>query len=151
QSYIAGEHPNSIALADLNNDGKLDVVVANLGSEVDRGQLSVYLGKGDGTFPNPMNLDVGFRPRAVAVGDFLGNSLSDLVVANSGSDTITVYLGDGLGGFSGPFEYPSSDPADPTPGPVALVVGQFNNAGIDDVLVVNFGNFPFGHGALTLY
>jgi len=47
--------PESIASADFNNDGKLDLVVADPGS----GEVNVALGKGDGTFQSPVSYTVG--------------------------------------------------------------------------------------------
>src|SRR6266542_4182461 len=45
-SFDAGSYPHSVAIGDLNRDGRADVAIANAGS----GSVSVLLGNGDGTF-----------------------------------------------------------------------------------------------------
>jgi hypothetical protein len=54
----------------------------------------VLLGNGDGTFQAAMNYAVGTEPLSVAVGDFNGDGRADLAVANSGSDNVSVLLGE---------------------------------------------------------
>jgi hypothetical protein len=143
--YVAGQHPISVAVADLNGDQQLDVVVANMGNDVDRGNVSVFLNRGSGIFPTAINSDVGQRPDAVAIADFNGDGIPDIVVSNRDSDTISVLLGQGDGTFGTPIDYDSSDvnhPDGPIPAPRFVVVGDFNNDGIPDIAVVNYGTFP---------
>jgi hypothetical protein len=71
----------SIALGDFNGDGKRDLVVAL--SAVLRGSwntevVSVLLGNGDGTFQPPLDYASG-GPMSVAVGDFNGDGVADLL------------------------------------------------------------------------
>ena len=73
-----------LAVADVNGDGKLDIVVANGDGSVD-----VLLGNGDGTFRPALVYDAGgAQPVSVAVADLNGDGKPDLVVANSVSLTI---------------------------------------------------------------
>src|SRR6185369_1281023 len=51
RSFAADKNPSSIAIGDLNGDGKLDLAVANSGST----NVSILLGNGDGTFQPPVN------------------------------------------------------------------------------------------------
>ena len=51
-----------------------------------------------------MSGSVGLCPVSVAIGDFNGDGKQDLAVANSGSNTVSIRLGNGLGGFSGSTE-----------------------------------------------
>jgi len=88
-NFAAGSAPFSVAVADVNGDGKPDLVVANQFSD----SVSVLLGKGDGTFQNAQNFAAGSRPLSVAVADVNGDGKPDLVVANSGSDSVSVLLG----------------------------------------------------------
>jgi Bacterial Ig-like domain (group 3)/FG-GAP-like repeat len=94
----------SIALADLNGDGKLDVVAA-----VPRG-VAVQLGNGDGTFQAPAFLKPGgLFPLSVTVGDFNGDGKPDVAVADectvlthgacAGVGTVGVLAGNGDGTF----------------------------------------------------
>ncbi len=88
-----GFHPVSLRAADLNGDGRLDVVAANLSGEV-----SVLLGDGHGTLTpatgSPFE-DGGFHPISVALGDFNGDGKPDVVAANASSDDASVLLNGG--------------------------------------------------------
>src|SRR5436190_1471173 len=83
------------AIADLNGDGRPDLVVAN-GDGV-----SVLLGNGDGSFQTAQNVSAGIRPAAVTVSDVNGDGRPDLVVTNRFMDTnaVSVLLGNGNGTF----------------------------------------------------
>jgi hypothetical protein len=93
-----GHGPGSIAIADVNHDGKLDVIVANT---ID-GTLDVLLSDGKGHFipaagsPFPC----GKSPNDIATGDFNGDGNLDLVIANTETPYLTILLGDGKGGFA---------------------------------------------------
>ncbi len=76
-----GDDPVSVAVADFNGDGKLDVVTANSQSN----NLSLLLGNGAGGFGSPTNIAVGTALRSVAVGDFNGDGRPDLAVVNQAS------------------------------------------------------------------
>ena len=49
--------------------------------------------------PAPIGLPVGDAPVALAVADLDGDGATDLAVANGSEDSVSVLLGDGLGGF----------------------------------------------------
>src|SRR6266849_394363 len=82
----------SLAVADFNRDGILDI--AEINSD---GGVSILLGKGDGTFLPAQNYDAGGVASAVTVGDFNGDGIPDLaVVNNTDSDaTVGILLGNG--------------------------------------------------------
>jgi hypothetical protein len=86
-------------VADVNGDGRLDVVTANPGSS----DVSVLLGNGDGTFQTPQRFAVGGGPVSVAVADVNGDGRLDLVTANAygtnGAGDVSVLLGAGDGTF----------------------------------------------------
>ena len=80
-SYAVGSTPDSVAVADLNGDGKLDLIIANAGSNT----VSVLLGNGAGGFGPATSFNVGTGPASVTVGDLNGDGKLDLVVASTGS------------------------------------------------------------------
>ena len=116
-----GVWPRSIAVADLNNDGLLDLLVANSGSIA----VSVLLGNGDGTFQAAVPYDSGgANPDSMAVADVNGDRFLDVVVANyygpvTDTGSIGVLLGNGDGSFQTPVTYiPSAR------GPVSVAVSD---------------------------
>ena len=93
-----GSYPLGIAVGDFNNDGRSDIVVAN----VDTNNIGVLLGYGNGSFATIMTYSTGDNslPISVAVDDFNNDSRLDIVVANYGTDSVGVLLGYGDGTFS---------------------------------------------------
>jgi hypothetical protein len=91
----------SVAIGDLNGDGKLDLAVANYGDPVlstGDGTISVFLGNGNGTFEAATLYSAGTGlsgAQSVAIGDLNGDGKLDLAVANAGSNTVSVFLGNG--------------------------------------------------------
>ena len=105
--YDAGGYgTNSVALADMNGDGKVDLVVANCGSGFNCsgfGVIGVLLGNGDGTFRAAMTYGSGdFGARSITIADVNGDGKADLVIANG---SVSVLLGNGDGSFQSPVLY----------------------------------------------
>jgi hypothetical protein len=87
-SQATGDVPSSIAVADFNGDGKADLAVTN--TSLNSLSVTILLGNGDGTFTTAGSPSTGKDPVSVAVGDFNGDGIPDLVVANSINDSLTI-------------------------------------------------------------
>jgi glucose/arabinose dehydrogenase/fibronectin type 3 domain-containing protein len=101
--YTAGTNSHSVATADLNGDGKLDLAVVNAGSD----NVSVFFGAGNGTFGTQTAWAVGDEPKSVKIADLNGDGTPDLVTANQGDGSASVLLGTGSGAFSPKVDYPA--------------------------------------------
>ncbi|HEV3260798.1 MAG TPA: VCBS repeat-containing protein, partial [Gemmataceae bacterium] len=77
QEFAVGSSLQSVAVADVNGDGKPDLVTANGFN----GTVSVLLGNGDGTFQNAQNFAAGSLPHSLVVADVNGDGKPDLVTA----------------------------------------------------------------------
>jgi glucose/arabinose dehydrogenase len=100
-SYPTGTNAHGISSADLNGDGKLDLVVANAGAS----SVSVLFGLGNGTFTAASNYSVGSEPKSVALRDLNGDGAFDIVTANQGSSNVSVLLNNGNGSFASVVNY----------------------------------------------
>ncbi|MGE0104874.1 MAG: FG-GAP-like repeat-containing protein [Blastocatellales bacterium] len=86
------------------------------------------------TFTGQSNLGVGTNPRSVAIGDFNGDGKQDVATANFGSNTVSIRLGDGLGGFL------SSANVNVGTNPASVAIGDFNGDGRQDFATANYGS-----------
>ena len=118
-----GSQASSVAMADVNHDGKPDLLVSNLCASNSNcvnanGTVGVLLGNGDGTFQATIAYSSGaYGSYSVAVGDVNGDGKPDLLVVNQceGSDNSTscgngmlaVLLGNGDGTFGVAVTYAS--------------------------------------------
>ncbi|MFO0707487.1 MAG: VCBS repeat-containing protein [Nitrospira sp.] len=127
--YQYGDTPTSVALADLNEDGKIDLVVTNGGPMSNA--VSIWLGKGDGTFRDPLDYKTGKRPLGVSFADFNHDKRRDLLVINGERDSITTFLGNGDGTFQ------DGKDSGANAGPISAVARDFNGDRLQDVAVAN--------------
>jgi len=86
--FSTGIEPRSVAVADLNADGKPDLVTANIIFH----NVSVLLGNGNGTFQTQQTFAAGNQPHSVAVADLNADGKPDLVTANYNSNNVSVLL-----------------------------------------------------------
>jgi hypothetical protein len=122
-----GNGPAAVTAADVNGDGKPDLIVANANDNT----VSVLLGNSDGTFQPPQTFDTGFGPSAVAVADVNGDGKPDLIVANTGFRTVSVLLGNGDGTFQ------PQQIFDVVVHPSAVAVADVNGDGNLDLVVAS--------------
>lgn len=100
--YTVGDSPESVSSADVNGDGKADLLVANRNFD---GTVSVLTNKGDGSFSAQVDYVVGVNPSSVSSADVNGDGYPDLLVANFNSHTVSVLTNQGGGRFGTKVDY----------------------------------------------
>ena len=131
--FAGGADIVSVAVGDFNRDGVPDLALAN---DTSPGTVTVLLGDGSGGFGAAPGgpFATGFQPTSVAAGDFNGDGVEDLAVANMADSTVTVLLGNGSGGFSAA----SGSPFATGTHPLSIAVADFNGDGIEDIVTANY-------------
>ena len=131
--FPAGHLPNDIAIADMNNDGNLDLVIANHQSPY----LRVLLGDGRGGFHlapgSPVDVHSYPHPHAVVVADFNSDGKLDAATDSWGNNQIEILRGDGTGRLSTPgtFFATGRRPYE------RLRTADFNHDGHPDIVTTN--------------
>jgi len=127
--YPTGGSPFFLDLteADLNVDGKADLIVVQ--NILENYSVSVFLGKGDGTFQTRLDNAVGARADGVTAADFNGDGLLDLAVTRYYQNTVAVLLGNGDGTFQPLVEFATA------PNPWGITTGDVNADGRLDLAV----------------
>ena len=138
-AYPTGSAPSAMALGDVNDDGKMDVVTASQSS----GTVSVLVGNGTGAFAANVDYTVGKQPFALALGDLNGDGTLDIVTVNlaldnTSIDTVSVLLGKGAGAFATKRDFVTA------PRPNSLVLGDVNDDGKLDIVTTNGGSYEKG-------
>ena len=117
----------SLALADLNGDKRVDLIVGN-GAD---NSVSIALGRGDGTFSLAPPVVVDSGGTSVAVGDFNGDGKPDLAVVSNASATVSIFAGTGGGTFQPPQIFPGGIQ------PLFVLAGDLDNDGRTDLVTVS--------------
>src|SRR2546421_7481806 len=90
-----GNSLNSLAVGDLNGDGKPDLVTTSYFED----KISILIGDGTGKFTLSSTITTGSRPKALALGDFNQDGKLDLAVTRDFSTIVSILLGTGTGTF----------------------------------------------------
>jgi hypothetical protein len=133
RNYGTGVLPISIAVGDLNGDGKPDLATANPATDNSTDTASVLLNRGDGSFGTKRNYRTRPFPLSIAIGDLNGDGKGDLVTANLGPDTVSVLLNRGDGSFQPRRDYATGED------PMSVAIGDLNGDGKGDLVTANLG------------
>lgn len=126
---VSSVYAASLATGDVNNDGKPDLVTANVWTDT----ASVFLGNGSGGFGAAQQSPPVSRPSSLTISDFNGDGRGDLLATSAGG-TIGVLLGTGTGEFRPQLTVSTGTT------PVAMAVGDFNGDGRKDAVSANAGS-----------
>lgn len=134
--------------ADLNTDGRLDVVSASTlytpGAPYEAGTLSTWLHNTSSTFATPTSYSAGFKPLFLASGDLNSDGFPDIVSASYDDAALFVYFNSAStpGALSTPLSLPSQ-------GASQVVVADLNGDGRADIVSADFGVSIFIQSATT--
>jgi hypothetical protein len=136
--YPTGTNPRQIAVADFNGDSRLDLAVANTGSN----DVRILLGTAGGAFAaEGTALPVGTTPGGIVAADFDGDSRPDFAVPNNSGDSVSIMLrrpsNDGF------VEAPGS-PVAVSDAPTNVAAADFDGSGSQDIAVAASGSTSCG-------
>ena len=131
---------DAIATADLNGDGKLDLVFTTHDPTTQAWILNVMMGNGDGTFSSPATTPQTGQGAVtnIAVADFNGDHRPDLALISANG--LTVFLGNGDGTFASPVSFFAGSI------PNSFVAADFNDDGKTDIVVASSAGLGFLQG-----
>ena len=147
ESSTGSSFPAASAIADVDGDGRPDLIVANTAN---RGGVSILLGNGDGTFTPLTVLASNGDPIVVATADLNGDGAADVAFANAawGAHAVQVYLNNADGTFH---QAPEVQAGGNT---IGVAFADFNGDGKQDLVFsgdVNAVSVALGNGDGTFH
>ena len=150
-TYSTGPNsqPSSVITVDVNDDNKLDIVVANSNGN----NIGVLLNTGNGTLTSQTvySTGTGSSPRSLTTADMNGDNKPDIIVANGGTDNVGVLLNLGDGTFIIQAMYSTGYGASPQ----SVTTADVDRDGTPDIIVANYVSnivdvlVNLGHGMFT--
>ncbi len=132
-SYHTGDasYPPSLTVADVNNDNKPDIIIANQNENT----IGIILNPGNGTFTSmkSIQLEFGEAPTSPSVVDINEDNKPDIVFANYGGNSVSIFFNSGDGSFPSGATYPTAFQSEPT----FVYVVDVNQDDKVDIVVVN--------------
>ncbi|HVA47581.1 MAG TPA: VCBS repeat-containing protein, partial [Pirellulales bacterium] len=138
--------PVSVALGDMNHDGRLDAVVT-VATSSGYDYVDVLLGHGDGTFSIGSTTQLGFYgAQSVELGDFSGDGNLDVATVDPGANDVAVLKGNSDGTLAAPTYFATGA------APQSLAVGDVNGDGKLDLVTANYnyGNLSGNGGSVSV-
>jgi photosystem II stability/assembly factor-like uncharacterized protein len=143
--FATGLRPVSVAIGDLDGDGKADLAVANNGSST----VSVFRNTGSSgsitpsSFAAKVDFTSGSTPRSVAIGDLNGDGKPDLAVANGSTYTVSVFSNKGTKGSITSSSFASQVYFTTGSYPISVATGDLDGDGKPDLVVANYESNTF--------
>ena len=138
--FAAGSYPNTVAIGDLDGDGKPDLAVSYDSDPI----VSVFRNtstSGFISFAARVNFAAGDTPYSVAIGDLDGDGKPDLAVANVNSNTVSVFRNTAtsgsitIGSFAARVVFATGGQ------PMSVAIGDLDGDGTPDMAVTNFASY----------
>ncbi|GAA0717335.1 beta strand repeat-containing protein [Dokdonella soli] len=140
QTFATGSIPASVTAADINGDGKPDLIAANFGGN----SVSVLLnttapGAATASFATQQTFVTGLAPFSVTVADVNGDGKPDLIVANDNDNTVSVLLNTTAPGAATP-TFATQQTFATGASPNSIVVADVNGDGKPDLIAANYAD-----------
>lgn len=146
--FGTGTNPQSVGIADVDGDGKPDLVVTN--GNAGTNTLSVLRNTTSpgiinaSSFTAKVDFTTGFYPRSLAIGDIDGDDKPDLVIANFSSNSISVLRNTSTAGSITAGSFAASVNFTTGSGPHAVSISDLDGDGMNDIVVANGGSASVG-------
>ncbi len=138
-TFACNPNPAAIAVGDFNDDGKPDLVVVNGTPTVSVLLNTTPTGATAPTFTTPLTFAVGSSPNSVAVGDFNGDGLPDIAVANGNANDVSILMNTTAIGSTTP-SFATQALFAAGEAPYSVTVGDINDDGKPDIVVASAGD-----------
>ena len=140
QAFATGSYPYSVTVADVNGDGKLDLIVANAtGGTVSVLRNTAAPGASTPSFAAQQTFATGVTPFSVTVADVNSDGQLDLIVTNSSDSTVSMLLNTTAPGAATP-SFAAQQAFATGTSPVSVTVADINGDGKPDLIVANFSD-----------
>jgi hypothetical protein len=141
QAFAAGSYPDSVTAADVNGDGKPDLIVVDNAGGIGSGNVSVLLnttapGATVPSFATGQTFATGNGPNWVTAADLNGDGLPDLIVANYSDNTVSVLLNTTAPGATTP-SFANQQTFATGSFPFSVTAADVNGDGLPDLIVAN--------------
>ena len=140
--FTTGNSPISVAIGDLDGDGKPDLAVTNFNSNtVSVLRNTATVGSIDpSSFAAKVDYTTGVNPYLVAIGDLDGDGKPDLAVANGNSNTVSILRNTANNGSIGASSFAAKVDFATGTSPTSVAIGDVDGDGKPDLAVTNFNS-----------